>query len=85
MYQLSVEDREYLSKLKPEDDIWSLDMLKVRTIKLLREQKIWTIDDLLQLEPVALMPIGGIEVDERDLLLAITNFLFNGAYDNLHG
>ncbi|MBR0134382.1 hypothetical protein IJM16_03915 [Candidatus Saccharibacteria bacterium] len=60
-------------------------MLKVRTVKLLREQNIWTIDDLLQLEPVALMPIGGIEDDQRDLLLAITNFLFNGAYDNLHG
>ena len=84
MYQLSVEDKEYLSHVNPDDDITCLDMLKLRTIRTLQEQKIFTIEDLVRLEPVALMPIGGIDLDDRDMLLSITQFLFRGAYDDLH-
>ena len=85
MSRLSVEDKALLSRLQPTDDILRLDMLKVRTINTLKEQKIFTIDDLVQLEPVALMPVGGIDYDDRELLLDITQYLFEGAYDNLHG
>ncbi len=85
MSRLSVEDKEFLSKLHSTDPVTRLNMLKLRTIETLKEQKVFTIEDLVQLEPVALMPIGGIDVDDRDLLLDITQYLFNGAYDNLHG
>ena len=85
MSRLSVEDKELLSKLHSTDPVTRLNMLKLRTIETLKEQKVFTIEDLVQLEPVALMPIGGIDVDDRDLLLDITQYLFNGAYDNLHG
>ena len=79
------EDKEFLSTLHLTDPVTRLNMLKLRTIETLKEQKVFTIEDLVQLEPVALMPIGGIDVDDRDLLLDITQYLFNGAYDNLHG
>ena len=85
MSRLSVEDKALLSRLHSMDDISCLDMLKVRTIATLKEQKVFTIEDLVQLEPVALMPIGGIDYDDREMLLDITQFLFNGAYDNRHG
>lgn len=85
MSRLSVEDKEFLSTLHLTDPITRLDMLKLRTIQTLEEQKVFTIEDLVQLEPVALMPIGGIDVEDRRLLLDITQYLFNGAYDNLHG
>ena len=85
MSRLSVEDKELLSKLHSTDPVTRLNMLKLRTIETLKEPKVFTIEDLVQLEPVALMPIGGIDVDDRDLLLDITQYLFNGAYDNLHG
>ena len=85
MSRLSVEDKEFLSTLHLTDPVTRLNMLKLRTIETLKEQKVFTIEDLVQLEPVALMPIGGIDVEDRDLLLDITQYLFNGAYDNLHG
>ena len=85
MSRLSVEDKELLSSLHLIDPVTRLNMLKLRTIQTLKEQKVFTIEDLVQLEPVALMPIGGIDVEDRNLLLDITQFLFNGAYDNLHG
>lgn len=85
MSRLSVEDKELLSVLHLTDPVTRLDMLKLRTIETLEEQKVLTIEDLVQLEPVALMPIGGIDEEDRELLLDITQYLFNGAYDNLHG
>ena len=85
MSRMSVEDKAILFRLDHEDDISRLSMLDPATIKTLKDQKIFVIEDLVQLEPVALMTVDGIDEDERALLLDITMFFFNGAYDNLHG
>ena len=85
MSRMSVEDRAQLFRLDHTDNISRLSMLSPETIRTLNEQKIFVIEDLVQLEPVALMTVCGIDEDEREMLLDITMFFFNGAYDNLHG
>lgn len=85
MSRMSAEDKAKLFRLDHTDDISRLTMLRPATIRTLNEQKIFVIEDLVQLEPVALMTVCGIDEDEREKLLDITMLFFNGAYDNLHG
>ena len=87
MSRLSVEDEDLICSLCSSDDITCLSMLKQCTIDSLKKQHVITMQDLMPHARFALMTLLGIEEDQRELLLDITEQLklSDIAHEDLHG
>ncbi len=85
MYQLTYSQRRVLMNIHEMDSISFLPALDGGTIATLQEHGIHVVEDLINLEPIALLDIPEISVTEKDKLKVIYDFLFGDAYENLHG
>ncbi len=86
MYRISDDDVRTLVHINEHHDIRRLTpVLGEKTINILRQNRVDEVGDLIRLEPIAFLEMPGIDPSTREKIMIVCNYLFHGAYDNLHG